>query len=112
MVHSCELVSGVVVKQFDKQGSAAAARLPDHHVAAAAVASWSPATGPARPLAKHKADRAAVVRAALDAAGMLTPDVERMAANVLSPDGLPRFVWTDDKPDPTTYTPHASPGCG
>ena len=21
-----------------------------------------------------------------------------------SPDGLPRFVWTDDKPDPTTYT--------
>ncbi len=55
-------------------------------------------------LAKHKADRAAVVREALDAAGMLTPDVERMAADVLSPDGLPRFVWTDDKPDPTTYT--------
>ena len=55
-------------------------------------------------LAKHKADRAAVVRQALDAAGMLTPDVERMAADVLSPDGLPRFVWTDDKPDPTTYT--------
>jgi Replication initiator protein, pSAM2 len=55
-------------------------------------------------LAKHKADRAAVVREALDAAGMLTPDLERMAAGVLSPDGLPRFVWTDDKPDPTTYT--------
>src|SRR3712207_9383851 len=35
---------------------------------------------------------------------MLTPDLERMAAGVLSPDGLPRFVWTDDKPDPTTYT--------
>ena len=35
---------------------------------------------------------------------MLTPDVERMAADVLSPDGLPRFIWTDDKPDPTTYT--------
>ena len=35
---------------------------------------------------------------------MLTPDVERMAADVLSPDGLPRFVWTDDQPDPTTYT--------
>ncbi|HEV2928455.1 MAG TPA: replication initiator, partial [Propionibacteriaceae bacterium] len=29
-------------------------------------------------LAKHRADRAAVVRQALDAAGMLTPDVERM----------------------------------
>jgi hypothetical protein len=55
-------------------------------------------------LAKHKADRATVVRQTLDAAGMLTPDVERMAADVLSPDGLPRFVWTDDKPDPTTYT--------
>ena len=55
-------------------------------------------------LAKHKADRASVVREALDAAGMLTPDFERMAADVLSPDGLPRFVWTDDKPDPTTYT--------
>jgi hypothetical protein len=27
-----------------------------------------------------------------------------MAAGVLSPDGLPRFVWTDAKPDPTTYT--------
>ena len=35
---------------------------------------------------------------------MLTPDLERMAAGVLSPDGLPRFIWTDDKPDPTTYT--------
>jgi Replication initiator protein, pSAM2 len=55
-------------------------------------------------LREHKADRAAVVRQALDAAGMLTPDVERMATNVLSPDGLPRFVWTDAEPDPTTYT--------
>jgi Replication initiator protein, pSAM2 len=54
-------------------------------------------------LAKHRADRATVVREALDAAGMLTADVERMATGVLSPDGLPRFVWTDDKPDPTTY---------
>ena len=55
-------------------------------------------------LREHKADRATVVRQALDAAGMLTPDLERMAADVLAPDGLPRFVWTDDKPDPTTYT--------
>ena len=23
---------------------------------------------------------------------------------MLSPDGLPRFVWTDENPDPTTYT--------
>jgi hypothetical protein len=35
---------------------------------------------------------------------MLTPDLERTAADVLSPDGLPRFVRTDDQPDPTTYT--------
>ena len=55
-------------------------------------------------LAKHRADRATVVRQALEAAGMLTPDVERMAAGVLSSDGLPRFVWTDDRPDPITYT--------
>ena len=55
-------------------------------------------------LSEHKADRATVVRQALDAAGMLTPDMEWMAADVLSADGLPRFVWTDDQPDPTTYT--------
>src|SRR5215213_2744528 len=55
-------------------------------------------------LAEHKADRATVVRQALDAAGIASPGVERMAAGVLSPDGLPRFVWTDAKPDPTTYT--------
>jgi len=55
-------------------------------------------------LREHKADRATVVGEALEAAGMLTPDVERMAADVLSLDGLPRFVWIDDKPDPTTYT--------
>ena len=36
-------------------------------------------------LAEHKADRATVVREALDAAGMLTPDVERMAADVAVP---------------------------
>ena len=26
-----------------------------------------------------------------------------MAADVLSADGQPRFVWTDERPDPTTY---------
>jgi hypothetical protein len=35
---------------------------------------------------------------------MLAPEVERMAADVLSPDGLPRFLWTDEQPDSTTYT--------
>jgi len=37
-------------------------------------------------------------------AGMAAPDLERMATDVLSPDGLPRYVWTDERPDPTTYT--------
>jgi hypothetical protein len=45
-----------------------------------------------------------LVRQTLDAARMLTPDVERMAAGVLSADGLPRYGWTDDKPDPAIYT--------
>jgi hypothetical protein len=30
--------------------------------------------------------------------------LSRLMCDVLSPDGLPRFVWTDDQPDPTTYT--------
>ena len=55
-------------------------------------------------LTEHKADRATVVREALESAGMLAPDVERMAADVLSPDGLPRFIWTDEQPDSTSYT--------
>src|SRR5829696_4296977 len=55
-------------------------------------------------LKDHRADRATVVREALDAAGIVTPEVERMAAGVLSPDGLPRFIWTDEQPDTTTYT--------
>ena len=70
-----------------------------------AAASWSPATGPAKPCASTKPIGPPLSVRPLDAAGMLTSDVERMAAGVLSPDGLPRFVWTDDdKPDPTTYT--------
>ena len=54
-------------------------------------------------LAEHRADRATVVREALEAAGMLAPEIERMAATVLAKDGKPRFVWTDTKPDPVTY---------
>jgi hypothetical protein len=55
-------------------------------------------------LSEHRADRSAVVREALQSAGMAAPDLERMAIDVLSPDGLPRYVWTDERPDPTTYT--------
>jgi hypothetical protein len=35
---------------------------------------------------------------------MLTPDVERMAVGELSADGLPRYGWTDNTPDPAIYT--------
>ena len=32
--------------------------------------------------------------------GMAAPDLERMATDGVSPDGLPRYVWTDERPDP------------
>jgi hypothetical protein len=54
-------------------------------------------------LKQHKADRAIVVREALLAAGIVAPEIERMAASVTLPDGSPRFVWTDTRPDPRTY---------
>ncbi len=46
-------------------------------------------------LTEHKADRAAVVRAVLEEAGIEAPDADRMAAATLAADGLPRFVWED-----------------
>jgi hypothetical protein len=46
-------------------------------------------------LTEHKADRAAVVRAALEAAGITAPAANRMAAETLHDDGKPRFVWED-----------------
>jgi hypothetical protein len=54
-------------------------------------------------LARHRADRAAVVREALAEAGIVAPEIERLAADVLSADGHPRFVWTDTQPDPQLY---------
>ena len=50
-------------------------------------------------LTGHRADRASVVREALESAGMLGPELERMAATVTASDGKPRFVWTDTRPD-------------
>jgi len=44
-------------------------------------------------LTEHRADRAAVVRQALEAAGMDAPEVDRCAADLLHTDGKPRFVW-------------------
>ncbi len=46
-------------------------------------------------LSEHKADRATVVREVLKEAGIDAPDADRMAADVLAEDGLPRFVWED-----------------
>ena len=54
-------------------------------------------------LGEHRADRATVVREALAEAGMLSQEIERMAATVLASDGKPRYVWTDTRPDPITY---------
>ena len=54
-------------------------------------------------LTEHKADRATVVREALLSSGITAPEIERMAASVTLPDGSPRFVWTDTRPDPITY---------
>jgi len=55
-------------------------------------------------LAEHKADRATVVREALLSAGVVAPEIERMAADVKASDGLPRYVWTDSRPEPAAYT--------
>jgi hypothetical protein len=52
---------------------------------------------------QHKADRAEVVRQTLLSAGMDDLDLDRMAALVTLPDGSPRFVWTDVRPDHDTY---------
>ena len=46
-------------------------------------------------LSEHRADRATVVREVLKEAGIAAPDADRMAADVLAADGLPRFVWDD-----------------
>jgi hypothetical protein len=61
-------------------------------------------------LSEHRADRSAVVREALQSAGMAAPDLERMATDVLSPDGLPRYVWTDERPRPHHLHPDAPTG--
>jgi Holliday junction resolvase RusA-like endonuclease len=54
-------------------------------------------------IADHKADRAEIVRQTLLSAGIDAPEIERMAASVTLPDGSPRFVWTDSRPDHDSY---------
>lgn len=54
-------------------------------------------------LKQHKADRADVVRAALQEAGITPPEARRCAAEVLASDGKPRFVWEDVEASPMRY---------
>ena len=46
-------------------------------------------------LTEHKADRAAVVRQVLEAAGAEAPEADRLSVEVLHEDGQPRYVWAD-----------------
>ena len=46
-------------------------------------------------LTEHRAERATVVREALEAAGIEPPEARRAAADVLHTDGKPRYVWED-----------------
>lgn len=55
-------------------------------------------------LAQHKADRAAVVREVLQEAGIDAPEADRLAADVLHDDGLPRFTWEDVPVQELDYT--------
>ena len=51
----------------------------------------------------HRADRAAVVRQVLEEAGVQVTERERCAADVLTPDGEPRFVWSVLPPGESSY---------
>jgi len=51
----------------------------------------------------HRADRAAVVRQVLQEAGIEVAETDRCAADVLAPDGQPRFVWTVLPPGEGSY---------
>ena len=50
-------------------------------------------------LTEHRADRAAVVRAVLEEAGIDAPDVDRYSTKVTTGDGRPRFVWSAVRAD-------------
>ena len=51
----------------------------------------------------HRADRAAVVRQVLEEAGIEVAEPDRCAADVLAPDGEPRFVWSLLPPGEGSY---------
>jgi hypothetical protein len=62
--------------------------------------SWSGKT-----LSDHKADRAAVVREVLAAAGVEALASDRLGADVRAADGVPRYVW---EPVPTSEASYAT----
>jgi hypothetical protein len=55
-------------------------------------------------LTEHRADRAAVVRQVLQAAGIEAPEADRLSVEVLAEDGQPRFVWDDIPVTGADYT--------
>ncbi|GAB2488334.1 hypothetical protein GCM10027030_23040 [Luteococcus sediminum] len=55
-------------------------------------------------LKRHRADRAAVVRAALEEAGITAPEVERISAEVQAEDGRPRYEWQPVEVTPGLFT--------
>ena len=55
-------------------------------------------------LTQHRADRAAVVRQVLQAAGIDATEADRLSVNVLHDDGQPRFVWDDLPATGADYT--------
>jgi hypothetical protein len=54
-------------------------------------------------LTEHRADRAAVVRQTLEAAGIEATEADRCAADQILEDGSPRWVWTDTEVTPAQY---------
>jgi hypothetical protein len=58
-------------------------------------------------LDQHRADRAAIVRAALAEAGIDPDDHNTYSATVLRPDGQPRYHWAAANPSDLGDTPYA-----
>jgi hypothetical protein len=55
-------------------------------------------------LTEHRADRGAVVRQVLEAAGITPEDADRLATSRTLPDGTPRYIWREpEHADETTY---------
>jgi len=58
-------------------------------------------------LDQHRADRAAIVRAVLEEAGIDPDDHDTYSATVLRPDGQPRYHWAAADPSDLGQTPYS-----